>query len=1150
MRFKRSPGIRTKLVAIFVLIKVLPLVVLAWFAWNQIASLGTTMQEKSRQLGQDTRRVVSEIGRTAVQDSIRALDDKSREAIERLTTDTARRVADFLYARDDDLRQAAALPVGEAAYRAFLAPLRRTVMLHRPWKLSPEGDRWIPATESDEPRTVVVAGNPDNSKDFHSRPPEDPGIGEDRPLYAEMTFVDLAGRERIKVRTSDLLPAGLRDVSRPEHTYCKAERYFPALQKLAPGEIYVSDVIGPYVPSPVIGPYTPARAAAAGVPFAPEEAGYAGKENPVGKRFKGIVRWAAPVVRDGRRIGWVTLALDHTHIMEFTDHILPTDERYTTISDAASGNYAFIWDRKGRNVSHARDYFIVGYDPATGEPALPWLEDKDYEAWRKSREPVSRFLAGLPWYRDQSLHRNPSPEQTSSGFVGLDCRYLNFAPQCTGWNNLTRFGGSGSFVIFWSGLWKLTTAAAIPYYTGPYGETPQGFGFVTIGANVHEFHKPATESATRLGAIVNEYGEELEEQNRDTQELLASSLARTSRDITVSTAVMVGVVILIAIWMASTLTRKITRMIRGIRIFQGGRLDHRLPVGSRDELGQLAMAFNAMSDDIGDLVTGLRRAEENYRGIVENAVEGIFQSTMAGRFITVNPAMAHILGYDSPDQMVEEIQDIATDYYADPACRARFMEELNRTGRVEHFELQARRRDGSFVWLSNSTRVVRDGKGGLKHLEGMVIDVTERKEVEQAEREREAAEARSQAKTEFLARMSHEIRTPMNAVVGVADLLEDSPLSRDQRALVRMLRTSGENLLALIDDILDISKIEADKLVLDTAPCSLSAILESVCDMLLLRARQKGIYLECTKDPDVPDLVMADAVRVRQVLVNLVGNAVKFTHQGGVRVHVRRDDGPDSALDATPAAGANGGPGGRVGVRFEIADTGIGIDPARIDELFDRFSQADTSTTRTYGGTGLGLAISRSLVELMGGSMETTSRPGAGSLFAFRLDIQPAPPGAQPVPEPAFGAAPVTPAAAVTGPPVRLLLVDDVESNRVLVGAFLRGTRFVLEAAENGEAAVALLRSGGFDGVLMDMEMPAMDGYTATRLVRGLPGPAGRVPVVALTAHAKVEDRARCLEAGCTEYLSKPVRKAELLRLLQHLFPADGARGAAAEPKA
>ena len=372
---KFSFGIRDKLIGIFVLIKVLPLIVLAWFAWHQIFELASSVKQQISEMTKESRDVVGLVGSLASKDSIRALDIKSRESIERLTTDTAKAVASFLYERDRDILYMAAIPPMQSNYHHFLENRFAPVTDHAPWPLDPLQDRWVQATPYEDKRQQITAMNKDNQKDFHYRPPQPESDQKVLPLYLEISFIDVNGMEKIKVTSSDLMLETLQDVSRPENTFCKAETYFKELQKLKKGEIYVSEVIGAYVNGHVIGQYNKANTQKRGIPFEPEKSGYAGKENPVGKRFQGIIRWATPVTQQDRIIGFVTLALDHTHIMEFTDYIMPTDERYTTISDAGSGNYAFMWDYKGRNISHPRDYFIVGYDPETGKPAPPWMDE-------------------------------------------------------------------------------------------------------------------------------------------------------------------------------------------------------------------------------------------------------------------------------------------------------------------------------------------------------------------------------------------------------------------------------------------------------------------------------------------------------------------------------------------------------------------------------------------------------------------------------------------------------------------------------------------------------------------------------------------------------------------------------------------------------
>ena len=613
--FRYSPGIRTKLIAIFILIKVVPLVALAWFAWDEIFKLGNTLEQKYLAMISSTGETVGRVTEQSTADAIRALDQKSREAIERLTTDTARTVAAFLYDRDRDIELAAQVPPDEETFRRFLAARHRPVILHGEWIMDPAGQKWVPDLAFDPgSNRMVSANNDDNRRDFNYRAPDNQGIVKDRPTYLEMTFVGPDGREKIKVTTSDILPARLNDVSDPQNTYCRAEGYFQALKRLKQGEIYVSPVIGPYVKGHIVGTYSRVQAREMGIPFDPASSGYAGKENPVGVRFQGLVRWATPVVRNGDIIGYVTLALDHTHLMEFTDHVIPTEARYSAISDAASGNYAFMWDYLGRNISHPRDYFIVGYDPATGEQAVPWLDEEMYDIWQRSNGSMTTFQELAPTFKDQRLDKKPSRTLVEAGMLGLDGRYLNFAPQCSGWHNLTQYGGSGSFLIFWSGLWKLTTAAAIPYYTGIYGQHPRGFGYVTIGANVDEFHRPAIESAAAIKVIESRFNESLDMEKQANKALIGVTLRKAFKNLTFYTGLMVVLVIGIAVFMAAALTRRITHIVSGMRRFQEGDRGHRLIPASRDETGQLAETFNEMADTvqhyIGDIEASNQQIEQ------------------------------------------------------------------------------------------------------------------------------------------------------------------------------------------------------------------------------------------------------------------------------------------------------------------------------------------------------------------------------------------------------------------------------------------------------------------------------------------------------------------------------------------------------------
>ncbi|MDR2349039.1 MAG: hybrid sensor histidine kinase/response regulator, partial [Deltaproteobacteria bacterium] len=489
-------GMRGKLIIIFLLVKIIPLILLASIAWRQAAIQGDTLKD------------------IAVADSSLALNNIAVENIERMSTTAAKSVADFLYSRDDDVRFAAGLEKTQGAFRNFLDNVRGRLMIRSRWKLSDDRKFWVP-DESPPDLPEGHSTNPENNDmdGFKPRPPEPFGF-RNAPLYDEITYLDLNGQEVLKYVSPESpkklhpLKKELADVSKKENTYIKAETYFPELEKLGKGEVYVSDVIGAYLPSNFIGMYTPAFVEKAAsdrgyeIPFLPEEQAYAGMENPNGRFFEGIVRFATPVYDENDvKTGYVTLALNHEHIMEFVDHLTPMNERVTEHPNAFEGNYAFIWDYKCRSVAHPRHHSIVGFDPETGNPQIPWLEESIYEEWKKSG--VMRWDEYLkevdyPEFFEQSRRKKPAPELTREGLVGLDGRWLNNAPQCTGWMDLTATGGSGSLYILWSGLYKLNTAAAIPYYTGHYAPSEannhsgRGFGFVAIGSGLEFFTMPAT----------------------------------------------------------------------------------------------------------------------------------------------------------------------------------------------------------------------------------------------------------------------------------------------------------------------------------------------------------------------------------------------------------------------------------------------------------------------------------------------------------------------------------------------------------------------------------------------------------------------------------------------------------------------------------
>ena len=417
-------------------------------------------------------------------------------------------------------------------------------------------------------------------------------------------------------------------------------------------------------------------------------------------------------------------------------------------------------------------------------------------------------------------------------------------------------------------------------------------------------------------------------------------------------------------------------------------------------------------------------------------------------------------------------------------------------------------------------------------------EVAKRAEHEaQLSQAKEVAEAASRAKDEFLANMSHEIRTPMNAVIGAANLLSDTEVSAEQHDYVEIIGQNADSLLSVINDILDFSRIEAGKLAIERLELNLETLMSGVLDTVAIRSREKGLELAHELHPTVPVLLHGDPNRLRQILVNLVGNAVKFTDSGSVTVRVSLDEQSDT--QAT--------------VRFSICDTGIGIPEDGLDRLFQAFSQVDSSTTRRYGGTGLGLAISKQLAELMGGRIGVESAPGRGSTFWFTavLDRQPAGRRAE-----TTGTRPVTPALRGVGEQrrrARILVAEDNPTNQLVTMRMLAKLGFGATAVATGQEAVEALTEDPYDLVLMDVQMPVMDGLEATRTIRdpssGVRNP--HVPIVALTAHAMKSDRERCLAAGMDAYVFKPVLLPALEHAIeQQLFGATPRELAVADPAA
>jgi signal transduction histidine kinase len=1192
-------GVRGKLIAIFIVVKVIPLILLATLAWYQITQLGNTLHEQ------------------ALNDSVEALNHSAIENIERMTTSIADEVADFLYDRDADISTLATMKPKdgdyqelEERYRAFMESQTGPLVEPGQWELAPDGMSWVrtdaPAA-TPAPDGSGVSTNPENDDaingaSFHYRPPDEASTRK-VSYYDEIVFLDTGLRERAKVvsgnttKASHPLDTELKDVSDKANTYLGSETYSDRLAALKADDIYVSDVIGAYVPSHFIGIYTPKQmaisavnaeitalsspdAAASGsaeaalliegltamrdegiaalevaVPasagdeaygaatneavigllddvratltdeallaeadglkqrigalaFDPEQEAYAGYENPNGTRFEGIIRWIKPVYEGQELLGYVSFALNHDFIMEFVDHVTPMEERYTDIPNAYFGNYAFIWDYQCRSIAHPRHHSLVGYDSETGLESIPWLETSLYNgllersgssdlaqfeaAWpgllnepqeQDAANPEVRdLISGVPVFDGQSRSKKPAPDLTKAGYVGLDGRYLNNAPQCTGWMDLTRSGGSGSFYILWSGVYKLTTAAAIPYYTGQYapsadnGYSKRGFAMVTIGAGLEDFQRPAMETDEQMGILTDE------------------NLADTSFKLIGSTALLILLVILIAIWLANNITGNIRYLIGGVSRFRSGERQFRFDSTLKDEFGVLADSFDNMADSIVASVSAPM-------SIVDGDLNIIYMNSPGLRLL--GKTLKEVVGTPYSEGSI-----YATGSAADPIA-------AHRDGRKSEV---VRRGDRYYQGVA-SDFLDQDGKKI-----GYYVVSTDVTDIQQARRQAEQA---SEAKTSFLSNMSHEMRTPLNAVIGMTAIGKTSAENEKKDYCFDRIDSASKHLLDVINDVLDISKIEAGHFDFAPAEFSLERMLQRVVGVMAYRIEEKRQNFRLDIDEGLPPTVVADEQRLGQVVTNLLSNAVKFTGDGGAIDLEARLLGEDEQ---------------KARVRVSVRDSGIGISDEQMGRIFSEFEQAENHTSRSYGGTGLGLAISKRIIEMMGGTIGVTSEVGKGSCFSFELEVEKGSGDGETGDAHAaalgfLGRAPSEGGVSFAGR--RILLAEDLEVNREIVLALLEPTSLEIDCAENGQVAIEMFkgRPDAYDLIFMDIQMPVMDGLEATRVLRALDLPEAKaVPIVAMTANVFREEIEEYLAAGMTDHIGKPINLEDVIaKLLRYL---------------
>ncbi|MDR2108684.1 MAG: response regulator [Coriobacteriales bacterium] len=1181
MGIRFGMNLRMRLILIFILVKVVPLVLLAAIAWAQLDSFGRAMSKQ------------------AVEGASVALNDSAVENIERITTDAARDVASFLYDRDTDIQLLATLSPSEETYRDFVDS--KTSRLAEPgsWALAEDGMSWVRVDAEQPEEGGGLSTNPENNDvvlgSSYNYRPADVVDYRDVPLYDEVAFIGLDLHEQVKVladgstKVNHPFSPELRDISNKANTYVGSETYGAELARLKPGEIYVSDVIGAYVPSHFVGMYTPKQMIIAAVnaestalkamtentaatelavklddikadvipaieldatqfseselmtrmaeiantrlseiaaslgddelkgrlealqtkiaslSFSPTTEAYAGKENPNGQRFEGIVRWATPVTDDGTTsgniIGYVSFALNQDHIMELVDHIMPTAERFTDLPDAFLGNYAFIWDYQCRSIAHPRHHSIVGYNEQTGMEEIPWLESSIYESllersgaatlddlkqsWPTllNTEPVAdpsfpsadQLIKGVATFDEQSRKKKPAPVLTADGLVGLDGRYLNNAPQCTGWMNLTGDGGSGSFYILWSGLYKLTTAAAIPYYTGQYAPSEandysrRGFAMLTIGAGLETFQEPASVLEENLASITNE------------------SIQATAWTLTVSTAVLVVLVILIAVWLANSLARSFQVLVGGVSRFRSGERQFRFATSLKDEFGQLANSFDAMADSIeSSIASALCITDSKMRIVYAN-------STALAIF---NRELDEVVGHDYYEFSMAEKDSIYDPVWA-----------LHREIQSEVLYHQA-----SDTYYKGVASYFPRGDNAEPGYYILSTDVT----AIQVARER--AEQASVAKTAFLSNMSHEMRTPMNAIIGMTTIGRSSSELEKKDYCFDKITSASNHLLGVINDVLDISKIEANKFELSPVVTDFEKALQRAINVSVYRIEEKRQELVVTIDPDIPDTIIADDQRLTQVITNLLSNAYKFTPEGGsIRLEAKL------IADDTE----------NVTVEVSVTDTGIGISEEQRERIFSEFEQAQTTTSRKLGGTGLGQALSKRIVGMMGGEIWVESVPGEGSTFTFSFIAQKV-----------AAESDDSPQTNVSLEMIDVLAVDDDESILASFKGVTERMGVHCDIAVSSEEVLQLLKQHGrYDVVYVDWRMPGMDGIQLSEKIHAH-DPAQFVVIMASAAEwSSIESQAH--QVGVSRYLTKPLFPSSLVDSINECIGVEQSVGTA-----